>query len=213
MPQTSVRQLTILLTGSLSQAGVEVVNAQVKETGAMVGALREWSARSGLTERLILALRRQVVAGIQAAGGAGGPGCNGSGTPGALGQGGIGGDGNRSGGGGGGGFYGGGGGGGCLFGAGGGGGSSYSAGLNTSHTQGFQIGDGQVIITFSAATPCQTNPAATFAQFENEAASNYEPITSYPPLTQDSVPHTLVSFQHRTIPVTSFVRRSRGDVR
>ena len=84
--------------------------------------------------------------GTQSNGGAGGSGCNGSGSSGSLGQGGLGGNGDRAGGGGGGGYYGGGGGGGCTFGSGGGGGSSYSAGTDTIHTQGYQTGDGQVII-------------------------------------------------------------------
>jgi cell wall-associated NlpC family hydrolase len=92
--------------------------------------------------------------GTQVDGGTGGGGCNGSGSSGSLGQGGMGGNGNRAGGGGGGGYYGGGGGGGCLFGSGGGGGSSFSAGSDTIHTQGFQTGDGQVIIIIQS--PLQT---------------------------------------------------------
>jgi len=90
--------------------------------------------------------------GAQSSGGAGGAGCNGNGSPGSLGQGGVGGNGNRAGGGGGGGYYGGGGGGGCLFGSGGGGGSSYSAGTGTVHAQGYQTGDGQVVITVPVGT-------------------------------------------------------------
>lgn len=90
--------------------------------------------------------------GTQSGGGAGGFGCNGNGGSGSLGQGGVGGNGNRAGGGGGGGYYGGGGGGGCTWGSGGGGGSSYSAGINTTHTQGYQTGDGQVTITWFLET-------------------------------------------------------------
>jgi|GEM_PF-6670225 len=91
--------------------------------------------------------------GTQSSGGAGGSGCHGNGGSGTLGQGGIGGNGNRAGGGGGGGYYGGGGGGGCDFGSGGGGGSSYSAGTNTIHTQGYQTGDGQIVISNVPAAP------------------------------------------------------------
>jgi hypothetical protein len=83
--------------------------------------------------------------GTQSAGGAGG---DSGGATGSLGQGGTGGDGNRAGGGGGGGYYGGGGGGGGFLGSGGGGGSSYSAGAGTIHTQGYQAGNGQVIINY-----------------------------------------------------------------
>jgi hypothetical protein len=102
--------------------------------------------------------------GTQFSGGAGGSGCNGSGTAGSFGQGGVGGNGNRAGGGGGGGYYGGGGGGGCTYGAGGGGGSSYSIDSNAVHTQGYQTGDGQVIITIPssavlAPTITSTNPS------------------------------------------------------
>jgi streptogramin lyase len=86
--------------------------------------------------------------GTQSNGGAAGTGCDGSATPGSLGQGGTGGPGNRAGGGGGGGYYGGGGGGGCTWGSGGGGGSSYSAGTGTVHTQGYQTGNGEVIISY-----------------------------------------------------------------
>ncbi len=86
--------------------------------------------------------------GTQSNGGAGGTGCNGNGTSGSLGQGGTGGPGNRAGGGGGGGYYGGGGGGGCTWGSGGGGGSSYSAGTGTVPTQGYQAGEGEVIISY-----------------------------------------------------------------
>lgn len=86
--------------------------------------------------------------GTQTNGGAAGTGCNGNGTSGGLGQGGTGGPGNRAGGGGGGGYYGGGGGGGCTYGSGGGGGSSYSAGTGTVHTQGYQAGNGQIIISY-----------------------------------------------------------------
>ncbi len=71
-----------------------------------------------------------------------------AGEPGTIGQGGTGGRYNASGvggGGGGGGYYGGGGG--ASDGSGGGGGSSYSIGTDTIYTQGFQIGDGIVIIT------------------------------------------------------------------
>lgn len=95
--------------------------------------------------------------GTQSEGGAGGGGCDGSGISGGLGQGGLGGNGNRAGGGGGGGYYGGGGGGGCGSGSGGGGGSSYSAGINTIHTQGYQTGDGQIVIVW--AQPCIQVPA------------------------------------------------------
>lgn len=94
--------------------------------------------------------------GTQLVGGAGGGGCggcNGSGAFGSLGQGGMGGNGNRAGGGGGGGYYGGGGGGGCCLGAGGGGGSSYSAGTNTINTQGYQTGDGQIVISYIVQPP------------------------------------------------------------
>lgn len=101
--------------------------------------------------------------GTQTAGGLGGPGdqntdpASDDGEDGALGTGGDGGDGSSEaggtgGGGGGGGYYGGGGGGGGLPGAGGGGGSSYSSGTNTVHTQGYQTGHGQVIITAAEAT-------------------------------------------------------------
>jgi hypothetical protein len=86
--------------------------------------------------------------GTQSAGGI--PGCDGG--SGSLGQGGVGGDGNRAGGGGGGGLYGGGGGGGNLYGSGGGGGSSYSAGTGTIHTQGYQSGNGQVVINFGSTS-------------------------------------------------------------
>jgi len=89
--------------------------------------------------------------GTQTIGGAAGTGCEGNGTSGNLGQGGTGGDGNRAGGGGGGGYYGGGGGGGCTWGSGGGGGSSYSAGTGTVHTQGYQTGEGQVVITYGVS--------------------------------------------------------------
>jgi glycine rich protein/peptidase M23-like protein/concanavalin A-like lectin/glucanase superfamily protein len=91
--------------------------------------------------------------GTQSTGGSGGGGCNGNGTSGTLGQGGIGGNGNRAGGGGGGGYFGGGAGGGCLFGGGGGGGSSFSIGTDTTHTRGYQVGNGQVIITICAIPP------------------------------------------------------------
>jgi hypothetical protein len=83
--------------------------------------------------------------GTQSIGGTGG---DSGGASGELGQGGVGGDGNRAGGGGGGGYYGGGGGGGGFLGSGGGGGSSYSSGSGTIHTQGYQSGDGEVVITF-----------------------------------------------------------------
>jgi uncharacterized repeat protein (TIGR03803 family) len=85
--------------------------------------------------------------GKQTVGGVGG----GDGTSGSLGQGGLGGDGNRAGGGGGGGHYGGGGGAGDFLGSGGGGGSSHSAGTHTLHTQGYQTGNGQVVINFGSA--------------------------------------------------------------
>jgi hypothetical protein len=88
--------------------------------------------------------------GTQTSGGAGG---NVGGAAGGLGQGGVGGDGNRAGGGGGGGYYGGGGGGGSTYGSGGGGGSSYSVGTGTIHTQGYQSGNGQVIITLQVSSP------------------------------------------------------------
>lgn len=67
-------------------------------------------------------------------------------SAGTLGQGGAGGSGNRAGGGGGGGLYGGGGGGGSTYGAGGGGGSGFPP--SATHTSGFQMGDGQVLITY-----------------------------------------------------------------
>ena len=98
--------------------------------------------------------------GTQSNGGAGGTGCNGNGGSGTLGQGGLGGDGDRAGGGGGGGYYGGGGGGGCTFGSGGGGGSSYSAGTNTTHTQGYQSGSGQVKINWVPGSTTTLGPAS-----------------------------------------------------
>jgi len=72
-----------------------------------------------------------------------------SGTPGSLGTGGNGGS-STGGAGGGGGYYGGGGG----SWNGGGGGSSFSNGTSTTHTQGFQSGNGQVIISWSGGTLC-----------------------------------------------------------
>ena len=87
--------------------------------------------------------------GTQSAGGVGGI-YNGytSGSNGTLG---VGGNGSSStgGAGGGGGYWGGGGG--CWLG--GGGGSSYSTGTNTTHTQGVAIGNGSVVITYSATFP------------------------------------------------------------
>ena len=88
--------------------------------------------------------------GTQSAGGAVGTSsgnyCSGSATAGALGIGGIGSGDLIGGGGGGGGYYGGGG---ACF-SGGGGGSSYTDPLSTNviHNQGFQSGDGMVIITY-----------------------------------------------------------------
>jgi hypothetical protein len=98
--------------------------------------------------------------GTQSEGGSGGAGCDGSGTSGILGQGGVGGNGNRAGGGGGGGYYGGGGGGGCGLGSGGGGGSSYAAGTNTTHTQGYQAGNGQIIIAYCSSATVINGPVA-----------------------------------------------------
>lgn len=63
------------------------------------------------------------------------------------------------GGGGGGGYYGGGGG--ASDGAGGGGGSSYSIEINTTHTQGYQLGNGLIIISYIAGE-CPPFPAAGF---------------------------------------------------
>jgi len=83
--------------------------------------------------------------GTQSGGGAGGAP---DGASGSLGQGGTGGNGNRAGGGGGGGVYGGGGGGGGFLGSGGGGGSSYSVGTITGNTQGYQTGNGLIIISY-----------------------------------------------------------------
>lgn len=92
--------------------------------------------------------------GTQSAGGVAGAGGNDNGVAGALGNGGPGGNGYTGGGGGGGGYYGGGGSGGgtysgSSYAGGGGGGSSYSSGTNTSHTQGFQSGNGSIVLTYT----------------------------------------------------------------
>ncbi|MBX7240096.1 MAG: T9SS type A sorting domain-containing protein [Bacteroidia bacterium] len=102
--------------------------------------------------------------GTSTAGGAGAPGDGGgvSGSAGASGIGGAGATGNYdvSGGGGGGGYFGGGGGGGAGSGSGvaaggGGGGSSYITGLTGgSTTQGYQTGNGQIIISWSGSSGC-----------------------------------------------------------
>ena len=85
--------------------------------------------------------------GTATTGGAGGGGSSYRGNPGTIGAGGSGAT--YYGGGGAAGYYGGGGGGALLSGGGGGGGSSYTISTATSviHTQGFQTGDGQIIIT------------------------------------------------------------------
>ncbi|WP_295801647.1 cadherin-like beta sandwich domain-containing protein [Mucilaginibacter sp.] len=93
--------------------------------------------------------------GSQTAGGAGGCDANGCAPAGSRGQGGDGqSDGGKGGGGGGGGFYGGGGGGSV---GGGGGGSSYTDSTffqNVVHTQGYQGGNGQLIITYNSSANC-----------------------------------------------------------
>ncbi|MFH0888259.1 MAG: glycine-rich protein [Planctomycetota bacterium] len=100
--------------------------------------------------------------GTQSAGGAGGYS---TGTDGTIGVGGNSGSGDLyCGGGGGGGYYGGGGGGGAIGGMGssaGGGGSGYSAGTDTSYAEGFQTGNGLIIITYgpSAAQVTTPNPS------------------------------------------------------
>ncbi|MBV5323109.1 MAG: hypothetical protein JZU60_04660, partial [Ilumatobacteraceae bacterium] len=103
------------------------------------------------------------VGGTQSAGGAGGTqnGC-GTGGAGSLGVGGAGGLCSFGGGGGGGGYYGGGGGGGdnnscCADGGGGGGGSSYTdptLTTGTTHTQGGNTGNGQVILSWTGGSTC-----------------------------------------------------------
>jgi murein DD-endopeptidase MepM/ murein hydrolase activator NlpD len=126
--------------------------------------------------------------GTQANGGAAGTGCNGIGTSGNLGQGGTGGDGNRAGGGGGGGFYGAGGGGGCTWGSGGGGGSSYSVGTGTIHTQGYQSGNGQVIITFGTTSPVFLNfPLLNRNAFDAKIISVFDHSSNWQYCSDNSV--------------------------
>lgn len=114
--------------------------------------------------------------GTPSAGGAGGVSCcgtgglaGGAGTAGTSGTGGNGGNApydDYGGGGGGGGYYGGGGGAGTGYtggGGGGGGGSSYSSGSNTTHTQGYQTGNGSLTITYGSAptTPTLDLPSSS----------------------------------------------------
>jgi hypothetical protein len=101
----------------------------------------------GISSKCFFKSGAAAVGGNQVAGGAGGSSSLGnSGNAGALGVGGNGGAGSAGGGGGGGGYFGGGGGG-ANINNGGGGGSSFSSGTNTGHTQGFSVGNGQVVIT------------------------------------------------------------------
>jgi hypothetical protein len=122
--------------------------------------------------------------GTQTAGGA--PGCNG--TPGALALGGLGGDGNRAGAGGGGGYYGGGGGGGALYGSGGGGGSSYSVGTGTIHTQGYQSGNGTIIVNLgSSSTAFLSFPLQNRSAFDAKIASVFDHSSNWQYCADDVV--------------------------
>ncbi len=120
------------------------------ERGGLGGGL---IGGGGYHANILLDLGYPGDGGTQVAGGTAGnfPGyC--VGNTGALGIGGAGGFCTNSGGGGGGGYYGGGGG---VWGGGGGGSSFLAGGV---HTQGFQSGNGQVIISWTGSVTCPSNP-------------------------------------------------------
>lgn len=147
----------IIVAGGGGGGGYDNAHVYVN-TGGQGGGLTGGNGVSNNTTQAYSGL-----GGTQLAGGAGGTGSSGNGSSGSLGTGGSADP--TQGGGGGGGYYGGGGGTANLniYGGGGGGGSSYaiSTVTNLTHTQGFQNGNGQIIIT---AVPAPKGPGLITGQ-------------------------------------------------